>query len=125
MSERCWAAAFLHGKATARLGLDGLFQSSFVGLDLALVQMVVPGELENQRGYQNDCQGYGGAVELLDHDVQGQRHQGNLPDDADHDVEHIEEEVRVLLEAGLFGKDLLQHRSPEAPWPHPAIEDRK
>ena len=84
--------------------------------------MVVPGELQNGRRRQRNRKRDGGAPEFLDHNIERQRHQGNLPRDAYGDIEHIAQEVFVAFEAGVFGQNLFQHRAPEAPRPHAAIE---
>ena len=55
----------------------------FVCFNLPLGQMVVPSELENGRCSQNHREYHGGAIELLNHDVQGQRDKSDLPHDAE------------------------------------------
>ena len=52
----------------------------------------------------------------------GQHDKTRLPDGADYDIEHIAEEIRVPLKAGVFFDNLGMDRSPETPGPHPAIE---
>ena len=58
----------------------------------------------------------------MNHNIKRQRHQRNLPDDADGDIEDIAAEVLVALEPGIFGQHLLEHRSPEAPRTNAAIK---
>ena len=53
--------------------------------------MIEPGELKNRGRTQDYNQSDSGSLELLDHDVERQRHQGNLPRDAYGDIEHIAE----------------------------------
>src|SRR6516165_12612372 len=56
------------------------------------------------------------------YDVDGEGHQGNLPDHADQNVEHVAQEVFVRTERGILLPHLFEDRSPEAPRPHTPVD---
>src|SRR5580692_4539332 len=72
------------------------------GFYFALGEVVVPGEFEDCRGGENDCERGRGAAEFLDDDVERQSDEADLPYDADGDVEHVAREVAVAFEGGIF-----------------------
>src|SRR5208337_2784223 len=91
-------------------------------LHFPFAQMIVPSELEDHRGHQNHREGDGGALELPKHEIERKDDQRNLPNNADSNVQGIAREVPVALKARIFGKNLLQYGSPQAPWPHAPVE---
>src|SRR5271157_5406905 len=50
------------------------------------------------------------------------RHEGNLPHNANYNVEHVAEEILVLLEGRIFLQHFLQDRAPKTPRPHAPVE---
>ena len=84
--------------------------------------MVVPGELQDDGGDGDNGKGDGRGAQAPRHDVDGQSDQGDLPDDANDDVEDVAEEIPVLLEGRIFLPHFLQDGSPEAPRAHAPIE---
>src|SRR5450759_1495339 len=80
------------------------------------LEMVVPGELQGDRSNRDNAKRDRRGPQPPRHDVDGQGHQGDLPDDANRDVEHVAGEIFVLLKRRVFLLHFLQDRSPEAPW---------
>ncbi len=86
------------------------------------VQVVVPGQLQDQGADDHDSPRDHQSVELADHEADRDQDQARLPGDADDDVEHVAPEVPVGLEARVLLSHLGQDRAPEAPRPDLAIE---
>src|SRR5208282_4374087 len=87
-----------------------------------ILEVVVPGELQDDRGDGHNGKGDGRGMQSPRDDVDGQGHEGDLPDNANDNVEHVAEEILILLKGRIFLQHFLQDRTPKAPRPHAAVE---
>src|SRR5208337_5658330 len=89
---------------------------------LEILEVVVPGELQDDRGDGHDGKGDGRGTQIPGDDVHGQGDQCDLPNDADHNVEHVTGKILVALKRRIFLLHFLQDGTPESPRPDTAVE---
>src|SRR6266516_7957532 len=59
---------------------------------------------------------------MLNDQINRRGYQAGLPDESNHNIEHVARKVLVLLEGGILGTTFLINRAPEAPGTNSAIE---
>ena len=95
---------------------------ALAGAGGGLFQFVVPVELHEDRGGDQQHEDAAGPVPLPQHDEDGQRDQAELPHDADGDVGEIVRGVAVGHEGRIFRHDLRADRAPPAPGVHGLVK---
>src|SRR3974377_1354727 len=80
-------------------------------------QLVVPRKFQGQQSGADDAENTRGRVpKPPGQDVDGQGHQGDLPDHSHHNVKDVASKVPVRAEGRVLLLQLLQNWTPQAPW---------